>query len=107
MNKEFITYEQALELKELGYNPIGIPKDVTSQGIVYKISFSQAFRFFRENHKIHSVVEITIESQWYYSIYNLNAKRNAEIECEELYYDTYEDAELECLNKLIQIVKQK
>ncbi|MFY8160483.1 MAG: hypothetical protein ACOVNU_04075 [Candidatus Kapaibacteriota bacterium] len=70
-------------------------------------TFSHAFRWFREKHGIHSIIEITIDDKWYFSIFNLNEKRNAEIETIEFYFDKYEQAELACLKKLIEIVKNK
>jgi len=46
MNKEFIPYEQALELKELGYD---IPSISSEHGHVWEreILYQQAFRLFR------------------------------------------------------------
>ena len=143
MNKEFIPYEQALELKELGFNescfgrfytkpkckmfgidekgrtyPIkNTPKKLYTIGehcvlnednVITAPTFSQAFRWFREENKLHAVVDINISDEWYFSIFNLNSKRNAEVEVltKDEYYNTYEESELACLNKLIEIVKQ-
>ena len=114
MNKEFIPYEQALELKELGfdgacmdykidekqcsyqdvngdcvypncicefnYQPLGIPL------------YQQAFRWFREKYDLY--ISIT----HYENGYSINDLRR---------FDTYEEAEFECLKKLIEIVKEK
>jgi len=105
MTKEFIPYEQELELKDIGYIPEPIVDSWRSLTL-----YQQAFRWFREKHKIHAVVEITIESQWYFSIYNLAAKRNAEIEDTIDYKEgfiTYEEAELAAIVKLIEIVKKQ
>lgn len=105
MNKEFIPYEQELELKDIGY----IPKPIVDSWRSLTL-YQQAFRWFREKHKLLSVVEITIENQWYFSVYNLNAKRNAEVEDSIDYKEgfiTYEGAELACLKRLIEIVKNK
>ena len=105
MNKEFIPYEQELEMKDLGFIAEPIIDSWRSLTL-----YQQAFRWFREKHKINAVIEITIESQWYFSIYNLAAKRNAEIEDTIDYKEgfiTYEEAELACLKKLIEIVKNK
>ena len=99
---EFIPYEQELELKDLGYISEPIVDSWRSLTL-----YQQAFRWFREKHKLLSVIDVAIDGKWFLSIYNLNAKRNDEIECEALYYDTYEEAELACLNKLIEIVKNK
>ena len=66
MSKEFIPYEQALELKELGFDEpcfgwwfadeemFIIEKLIksTSENIVQSPTFSQAFRWFREKHSL-------------------------------------------------------
>jgi hypothetical protein len=144
MNKEFIPYEQALELKELGFNescfgrfytkpkckmfgidekgrtyPIkNTPKKLYTIGeccvlnednVITAPTFSQAFRWFREENKLHAVVDINISDEWYFSIFNLNSKRNAEVEVltKDEYYNTYEESELACLKKLIEFLKQQ
>lgn len=75
MNKEFVTYEQASALKELGFNEpcFAIHSFVDGElNFMYVNSFhsnddvnelsaaaptySQAFRFFREKYKLHSSV---------------------------------------------------
>jgi predicted GNAT superfamily acetyltransferase len=68
---------------------------------------SLVFKFFREKYKLHSYIDITIEDTWYFSIFNLNTKRNSEVHIKESYFETFEEAELECLVKLIDIVKTK
>lgn len=114
MNKEFIPYEQALELKNLGFcercmgsfweglfyyetthsHPSTMPNSIES---CLAQLYQQAFRWFREKHWLHCHVEYIHNSEiyeWY-----LSHKRGA---C-----TTYEEAELACLRKLIQIVKNK
>ena len=109
MNKEFIPYEQALELKELGF------KKDNDFGLLYKgedipsILYQQAFRWFREKHTLASQIH-PIESSgqfiWQYLIRNLS-EYLTEFDLENFIFDTYEEAELACLKKLIEIVKQK
>ncbi len=70
-------------------------------------TFSQAFRWFREKYKIHSVINLTIIGTWYFELYDLNDKRNAEIKTNQNEFKTPEEAELACLLKLIEIVKNK
>jgi len=129
MNKEFIPYEQALELKELGFDepclfafdncstPMRCSDLRTSKqkfnGVNYNSSsytsqptFSQAFRWFRDKNKLHAVVDINISNEWYFSIFNLDAKRNAEVVKKDEYYNTYEEAELACLKELIKLSKK-
>lgn len=131
MNKEFVSYEIALALKEIGfdepclasygynaftYNPnsdtnhpsliIGGSSHIgiTPRSIPAPL-YQQAFLFFREKYGISSWIstelgftsetycwQITGDSQS--SIYKANFK-------------SYEEAELACLDKLIELVKQK
>ena len=122
MEKEFIPYEQALELKELGFDEECFGYYSFSEKITLKSCFnrtpiilsgkkcsiplySQVFRWFREKHNLESHVKkdwIDGILQGYESI----------IECLDGYIDvgtfkTYEEAELECLKKLIEIVTNK
>ena len=122
MEKDFIPYEPSLALKELGFDEpciCGYSKsneklEIYSRFLVTKDSFtvdaptfSQAFRWFREKYKIHSVINLTIIGTWYFELYDLNDKRNAEIKTNQNEFKTPEEAELACLIKLIQIVKNK
>jgi hypothetical protein len=117
MNKEFIPYEQASELKELGFDEpcfaVYIDKTLimeddwlysTNQDTFIESSnftapvYQQAFRFFREKYGLYSVVD-GLENRQYYKITQLNSYSKE--------YETYEEAELACLKKLIEIVKTK
>ena len=123
MNKEFIPYNEALELKELGFNEPCFGKFYFNQleiGGVWTNNdfkedpdvfisaplYQQAFRWFREKYKIHIVINLTIIDNWYFELYDLNDKRNAEIKTNENEFETYGEAELECLKKLIEIAKK-
>ena len=121
MNKEFIPYEQALELKELGFNEECIDKydprfeklssDMetwTSEHYPETLMipaplYQQAFRWFREKHNLPSNLEL-FHIGWDYVIY-LNVTE--EVDFNEGPWNTYEEAELACLRKLIEIVKNK
>lgn len=115
MNKEFIPYEQALELKELGFdedclasyrrgNLIGcgaILFDVDglfNNGIVTLAAplYQQAFRWLREKYDLNYVI-VKAES-WFYTINGCNTQEG---------FKTYEQAEQACLLKLIELVKQQ
>jgi hypothetical protein len=116
MEKEFIPYEQALALKELGfdepcfaiYEPqeIGVmfrwvenQKVVSNKAIGYVIAplYQQAFRWFRERYGIFS------------SIWHFETEQKFFIEfgfgIHKFEVANKEEAELECLKKLIEIVK--
>ena len=119
MNKEFIPYEQALELKQLGFNEhcfgewqnlkIGKNLVVDEEDRIYDISvlgadikaplYQQAFRWFRENHKFN----LTIQHNKKYVAIVYSSVKNFSID----EYESYEEAELACLKKLIEIIKNK
>jgi hypothetical protein len=122
MEKEFIPYEQSLALKELGFNEPCICyatieyKDVLHCGIGFKIYketdlptkpfgvplYQQAFRWFREKYNLNSFVIDSMSYNWYF---NINEILKDDVISEVLYFKTYEEAELACLKKLIEIVK--
>ena len=105
MDKEFIFYEQALALKELGFDePCMSSRDMNNgKGLIQIPLYQQAFRFFRENHGlIYSIGHIGHTNTWAYEIINMRIAGP-----DYGYGETYEEAELECLKKLIEIVKNK
>ena len=124
MNKEFIPYEQALALKELGFDePCFATYDedrnfelqdflqtyeTFPSHIVAAPTFSQAFRWFREKHNLHGCVDLHVSNptHWYIRIDNIVENDYLyHSEDENLKFNTYEEAELACLRKLIEIVK--
>ena len=111
--KDFIPYEQALALKELGFdepcfgyyvnvevpNPFLVTTKISdTQGGYFTFAplYQQALRWFREKHGLNYVI-VKAES-WFYTINGCNTQEG---------FNTYEEAELACLNKLIEIVKKK
>jgi len=125
MNKEFIPYEQALELKELGFDEpcIGIwmergnKHDVIyvakqedawmaeqNDGILAPL-YQQAFRWFREKYKLQA--EILWRGDMECFCYKTGEFKYGSHDFSKDDYSTYEEAELACLNKLIEIVKTK
>jgi hypothetical protein len=123
ISHEFIPYEQALELKELGFNDYNIAWYAIADGkpkIVFlnygshlcAPLYQQAFRWFRENHGLFSAVNVdqTMEPKFAYCISKywtdaLSWGWDTIVFNSDLYYN-YEEAELDCLKKLIEIVKQ-
>lgn len=105
MEKEFIPYEQALSLKELGFNePCFGYRDgggylmikSTPHCTISAPTFSQAFRWFREKHNLHHEIEYNgYEYLGYVSGMTANI------------FKTHEEAELACLQKLIEIAKAR
>lgn len=130
MEKEFIPYEQALALEELGFdedcfsdyfsfNNVNQTLEDDIQLILNQESiddyceennlypfhicsaplYQQAFRWFRENYDYDFGIG---------KIYNGNSKYHYHINLQWEYFEgSYEEAELECLKKLIEIVKVK
>ena len=112
MEKEFVPYEQALELKELGFNEpcLGywnidpyLPKPTLNmvrpfdhEWCVPAPLYQQAFRWFREKFNLHHEIEYNgFEYLGYVSGMTANI------------FKTYEEAESACLKKLIEITKTK
>jgi hypothetical protein len=115
MEKEFVPYEQALALKELGFdepciayyenngkNSLLVTDSVNFTNTDLKVEgissplYQQAFKFFREKYELNYVI-VKAES-WFYTINGCNTQEG---------FSTYEEAELECLKKLIEIIKNK
>jgi len=113
MNKEFIPYEQALELKELGfdepcYYDYNFGGEITNKwaiGLVPAPLYHQAFRWFREKYELHYIIQ-GIGGGLNYD-FSINKGRVVSTALNYTPYPTYEEAELACLKKLIEIVKNK
>jgi hypothetical protein len=117
MKKEFIPYEQALALKQLGfdepnhflkwYDSKGGIREGLGLGEVMAPLYQQACRWFRKNHGLYSSIlpkksypdNYVSGVEWYVTICGGDG---VEIGPDGTY--TYEEAELACLNKLIEIV---
>jgi hypothetical protein len=127
MEKEFVTYEIALDLKELGFDESCFGwhagenhcnlRQVHSQpnhpDNLYNWcsapTFSQAFRWFREKYDIDSSINKQRNHQYYCISLDLNGLPASDdlFSVEFTLFDTYTEAELACLKKLIEIVKEK
>lgn len=161
--KEFVDYQIALDLKELGFdepcfttydnegrlrNPFDYPKSEYADSVpyiedteewIYNSSLNnpenfnaisnptllkfyldnpftaaplwqQAWNFFREKYKLeNSVYWANVYCDYRFSINNLNnPKKEGELDClESGTFKTYEEARLACLEKLIELCKEK
>lgn len=128
MEKEFIPYEQALVLKELGFDEpcfgiyqknkklnigkVGSPAEFPKNPTCWNCSaptFSQAFRWFREKYGLVGLPTPLSTSYpgkvTHYGWTVVSDKNIDEWENEDEGFKIYEEAELECLKKLIEIVK--
>ncbi len=130
MEKEFVTYEQALALKELGFDdyafnwystnrhpsliagiflPIN-PSEPLYSSEMHKIGIwkikaplkQQVFRWFREKHKIRFFIQSAMSDlgEYFKLIF-------PDGETTSVAYPTYEEAENACIDKLIEILKQQ
>jgi hypothetical protein len=70
----------------------------TEQYWISAPTYSQIFRWFREKYELYSFV-FKFDEGFGYETYKEGVTQTNES------FDTYEEAELECLKKLIQIVK--
>jgi hypothetical protein len=114
MKKEFIPYEQSLELKELGFDEPCFGYRAEGDDVMIKHiphcvisapTFSQAFRWFREKHGLVGIIKFGT-NDFTYNVYNEDGM--GLLTKESLNFNsTYEETELACLKKLIEIVNTK
>jgi hypothetical protein len=139
MSKDFTPYQEALELKELGFDEpcfgyyvdgelrginLGMEElggiepyykrfgfhtlsnhdiDNLNKIVVTVPTYSQAFRFFREKYNLKSCIMFRTSLEDNKEYYDWLIKGQ---EVVYRHFNTYEEAELACLKKLIQIVKE-
>jgi hypothetical protein len=113
LEKEFIPYEQALELEKLGFDEPCFGVYATKDGYVRKSAYDeignaplyqQAFRWFREKYGLWQIVLQNTDIDWTYDILPINGIHDYSLID---VFETYEEAELECLKKLITLIKNK
>ena len=117
IEKEFVPYQEALRLEELGFDEPCFTvyeknhftlwsgtyqNNMDWKDIISAPTYSQVFRWFREKCNLTSCVRTYFNVNFFYEIY---VNVNHEITSDS--YKTYEETELECLKKLIEIVKLK
>lgn len=123
LEKEFVPYQESLELKELGFDEpcfdyhkngqlsdvLELVKNSEMENVNNELddyisapTFSQAFRWFREQYNINGLQFINQTLNGFYVLSSM--EEHGQIYG---YFDTYEEAELACLRKLIEIVKAK
>jgi hypothetical protein len=137
MEKEFVPYEIALALKELGFDELCFGRYIydgrgkewfliqtqqtKSASVIFEgarsvdgISvaaplYQQAFRWFREKYVLDSIVQPTYSTKYQYRVFNVETKSKVQVYGDYMgkEFKTYEEAELACLIKLIEIVKNK
>ena len=127
MDKEFVPYNLALKLKEIGFDEPcmsfffgdGVafkwyekPFNYNKSNDISRPTFSQIFRWFREKHKI--ITEITFYNNgetWEDTEFKATVTRFEDFATHNTFVKidikSYEDAELYCLEKLIEILENK
>lgn len=138
MNKDFATFEQALVLKELGFDepcfctfhnkqlsrnpshkmgstpitekPYTWQNSKTHNSVVTAPLKQQVFRWFREKHDLFGCIDLQVctPSHWYVRV-DVISKNDYVFhsEDEQMKWETYEEAESACIDKLIEIVKSQ
>ena len=112
---DFVPYELALELKQLGFDEpcLGVYFNPTQELFIGKkvneytkdvrtpaSTYSQAFRWFRNNGKVAEIFSQLLPSnkyKWGFKIQGVEGITDG--------FFTYEEAELACLKEMIKIVK--
>ena len=91
MEKEFISEEIKIRIIEYGFDEPDI------EDILYQ----QAFRWFREEKEICGFVEQITKHTFKFFVKDY--RENKGLVFSSYVYNTYEEAQLECLNKLFEI----
>ena len=114
LEKEFIPYKQTVELKELGFDRLCFgyfdreDGNILKYNIVYENEnlsapiYRQAFKFFRDKYKLSSWIYNSDLDKYFFTIL-----QNGRIIKANQSTSSYEEAELACLNKLIEICKNE
>jgi hypothetical protein len=115
LEKDFVKYPEALALKELGFDEACLGyfdglkqlhfcafENMSDKGFVSAPIYSQCFRWFREKHNLKSCIMFRTSMEDNEEYYDWLIKGQ---EVVYRHFKTYEEAEKECLIKLIEIVK--
>ena len=117
MKDEFIPYNEALALKKLGFNEpcfgyyeigvfIFLYGSIQNSELRLNCSaptYSQTFKYFRKKYRLDGKPEYFLNDWYCFIINDMKGEDNSRKLFTE--FPSYEEAELECLKKLIEIVK--
>jgi hypothetical protein len=89
----------ASDFNDYEYSKLGVP-------FYSAPTWQQAFRWFREKHNIHSFIIPLIDEVGF--VYKYQARVHTKESAVKIIgeFESYEEAELACLEKLIEIVEQ-
>jgi len=121
MENNFVLYNQALELKELGFDDVCLSfyngkfldstdynfDDGTSKDVGLCINAplkQQVFRWFREKYGLYHIIHCASEKIALFTITNMINEPSVHT---DRHIETYEEAEDACIDKLIEIAKQQ
>ena len=119
MEKEFVTYEQAAALRDLGFNETCLGCYIYEvETLTWKLNYTiynndirwviaaplkqQVFGFFREKYDMHHLIVFIHEDK----TFNVGIGEYDEFKGNYIFH-TYEEAENACIDKLIELVKQQ
>lgn len=125
VNEEFVPYQESLALQELGFhepcfakydfkkslNPISwnmVWCENTLVDEIYAPTFSQAFKWFRDNFGLSGWVDESFTTNIRKGVVSVKSPKGLEyIQSPKstMFFEKHEEAELACLRKLIEIVK--
>ena len=124
MEKEFIPYEIALAMKGLGFDEPCLARylivtfwervtgeiklqmsdcAINEKYLIKAPLYQQAFRWFREKHHHYAFLQPTSDSISENYCFKILDQYSGKFYSKS--YENYEEAELECLKKLIKIIK--
>jgi len=131
-DKDFVPYQPSVDMKELGFDePCVYYVDKDNESYIYNFethpdefiewcgvnviptpTFSQAFRWFREKYKLQTYIDFYHSESYFFKIKSQDGRHIGNIgdiilQGSPLFTRTYEEAELACLKKLIELIKDK
>jgi hypothetical protein len=118
MEKEFVSYEQAVALKELGFNEkccgyylvrtlfitSVLVYDSQEIPVVKAPLKQQVFTWFREKYGLYSIIHCPIRNRANFTITGFDIDR---VTYSDTLLISYEEAENACIDKLIKLAKEQ
>ena len=120
LKKEFVSYELAIKIKALGFDEpclawfvseehgleLGavVKSDLIKEGLLAP-TWQSAFRWFREKYNLESYVDTDNCYRIFGGIWDVNGYKDCVYDIDSGAYNSHEESELDCLNKLIEIVE--
>jgi hypothetical protein len=110
IEKEFVPYQIAVDMKSIGFDEPCLKTmldfDITYESDVKIPLYQQAFRWFREKYNLFGCIDLHVSTplHWFIRIDKIDINDYLyHSEDGNIQYNTYEEAELACLRKLIEL----